>query len=179
MKNIIIIISTSLRPGSNSNALAEKFMEGALEAGNHVELISLIGKNINFCRGCLACSSLKRCVINDDVNAIMEKVLKAEVVVWATPIYYYEMCGQMKTLIDRLNPLYFQDYQFREVYLLATAAEAGQEVPQKAISGLEGWIDCYPKAQLKNVLFCGGVNGAHEIEGNASLQEAYQMGLHA
>ena len=172
----IIVISTSLRNGSNSDLLADKFVEGAKAAGNEVEKISLVGKNIKFCKGCLACQKLGRCVINDDVNEIMAKVLNADVVVWTTPIYYYEMSGQMKTLIDRMNAMYAQDYQFRDVYLLATAAEEEAETPKRAEMGLTGWIGCYPKSRLAATLFCGGVNGAREIEGNRKLQEAYDLG---
>ena len=172
----IIVISTSLRHGSNSDMLAEKFLEGALSAGNSVEKISLVGKNIQFCRGCMACQGLGRCAIKDDVNDIMAKVLRADVVVWATPIYYYEMSGQMKTLIDRMNAMYRQDYAFRDVYLLTTAAEDDAETPRRAEMGLTGWIDCFGKASLKGHVFCGGVTDARDIEGNASLMQAYEMG---
>ena len=110
----VIVISTSLRWGSNSDMLADQFVEGAKAVGNEVEKISLVGKNIQFCKGCLGCQKLGHCVINDDVNDIMAKVLKADVVCWATPIYYYEMSGQMKTLIDRMNAMYEQDYAFRD-----------------------------------------------------------------
>ena len=171
-----VVISTSLRAGSNSDALADKFIEGARAAGNEVEKISLIGKSIAFCKGCLACQKIGRCVINDDVNAIMEKVLQADVVCWATPIYYYEMSGQMKVLIDRMNAMYSLDYKFRDIYMLSTAAEDESEVPSRAEAGLTGWIDCYPKSRLAGKLFCGGVEGPREIEGNAKLQEAYELG---
>ena len=87
----VIVISTSLRRGSNSDMLADKFVEGAVSAGNDVEKISLVGKDIRFCTGCFGCQKLGKCVIKDDVNDIMEKVLEADVVAWATPIYYYEM----------------------------------------------------------------------------------------
>ena len=173
----IIVISTSLRRGSNSDMLADQFAEGAKAAGNEVEKISLAGKNFQFCMGCLACQKLGRCVINDDVNAIMAKVMASDVVVWATPIYYYEMSGQMKTLIDRMNAMYEQDYQFRDVYLLTTAAENEEQTPKRAETGLTGWIDCYPKCHLAGTLFCGGVNNAREIEGNPKLKEAYDMGF--
>ena len=172
----VIVISTSLRRGSNSDMLANQFVEGAKTAGNEVEKISLVGKNIQFCKGCLACQKLDRCVINDDVNDIMAKVLKADVVVWATPIYYYEMSGQMKTLIDRMNAMYSQDYAFRDVYLLTTAAENEEQTPKRAESGLTGCIECWPKSRLAGTLFCGGVNDAREIEGNPKLQEALELG---
>lgn len=174
----VIVISTSLRVGSNSDILADKFTEGALHAGHDVEKISLAGKNISFCRGCLACQKLGRCVIDDDANGIMQKVLNADVVVWATPIYYYEMSGQMKVMIDRMNAMYSLDYKFRDVYLLTTAAENEPEVPKRAESGLTGWIDCFPKSRLAGTLFCGGVDAPHAIEGNDKLQTAYEMGLH-
>ena len=82
----ILVISTSLRAHSNSDLLAEQFGKGAESAGHKVEKIDLRGKQIVFCRGCFACSKLGRCVIDDDVNAIMEKVLHSDVIVWATPI---------------------------------------------------------------------------------------------
>lgn len=175
MKNIVII-STSLRPGSNSDLLAERFMAGAREAGHTVEKIMLAGKRIDFCKGCLSCVKTKRCVIKDDVADIMAKVLAADVVVWATPVYYYEMSGQMKTLIDRLNPMYTQEYRFRDVYLLATAAEDEPQVPARAEAGLTGWTDCYPLSRLAGTLFCGGVTDARDIEGHPALQAAYDMG---
>lgn len=174
----VIVISTSLRIGSNSDMLADKFTEGARHAGHDVEKILLAGKDIRFCRGCLACQKLGRCVIDDDANGIMQKVLNADVVVWATPIYYYEMSGQMKVMIDRMNAMYSLDYKFRDVYLLTTAAENEPEVPKRAESGLTGWIDCFPKSRLAGTLFCGGVDAPHAIEGNDKLQTAYEMGLH-
>ena len=172
----IIVISTSLRTGSNSDMLADQFIEGAKAAGHEVEKISLAEKDIKFCKGCFACQKLGKCVIKDDANDIMQKVLNADVVCWATPIYYYEMSGQMKTLIDRMNALYSLDYKFRDVYVLTTAAEDEPEVPKRAEAGLTGWIDCYPKSHLAGTLFCGGVDAPRTIEGNQKLQEAYELG---
>ena len=172
----VIVISTSLRPGSNSHVLAEQFAKGAEAAGHQVEFVSLRGKEIKFCVGCLSCQKTGACVIKDDVPAIMESVLNADVVCWATPIYYYEMSGQMKTFIDRMNAMYPKDYRFREVYLLTTAAEDEEFVPKRAEGGLQGWIDCFGKCSLKAHLFCGGVTETHEIEGNPKLQEAYELG---
>ena len=172
----VIVISTSLRTGSNSDMLADRFVEGATAAGHDVEKISLADKDIKFCKGCLACQKIGRCVICDDVNDIMQKVLAADVVCWATPIYYYEMSGQMKTLIDRMNAMYSLDYKFRDVYMLTTAAEDEPEVPKRAEAGLTGWTDCYPKSRLVATLFCGGVDAPRTIEGNGKLQEAFELG---
>ena len=119
----VLIISTSLREGSNSEILAKKFYEGVKSKGTDVELISLKNKNIAFCKGCLACQKIGKCIINDDANEITDKICNSDIIVWATPIYYYEMAWQMKTLIDRANSLFARDYKFREVYLLAVAHE--------------------------------------------------------
>jgi hypothetical protein len=75
-----------------------------------------------------------------------------------------------------MNAMYPKDYRFRDIYLLTTAAEEEAAVPQRAESGLQGWIDCYGRCSLKGHLFCGGVGGANEVAGNAKLQEAYAMG---
>jgi putative NADPH-quinone reductase len=173
----VVVISASLRPGSNSNMLAEQFAEGAKAAGHQVEFISLRGKEIKFCVGCLYCQKTGVCVFKDDVPAIMESVLNADVVCWTTPIYYYEMSGQMKTLIDRMNAMYPKDYKFRDIYLLTTATENEPDfTPKRAESGLQGWIDCYGKSSLKGHVFCGGVSFPNDIAGNAKLQEAYELG---
>lgn len=176
MMKKVTVISTSLRPGSNSEALAEQFAEGAKAAGHQVELITLRNKHIRFCIGCLSCQTTGACVFKDDVPAIMESVINADVVCWATPIYYYEMSGQMKTLIDRMNAMYSKDYRFRDIYLLTTAAEEEDTTPARAESGLQGWIDCYERCSLKGHLFCGGVTAPRDIAGNDKLAEAFNMG---
>lgn len=176
MGNKILILSTSMRKGGNSDTLADAFMRGAVEAGHNVEKISLADKKIAFCRGCLSCLNHHRCVIEDDANVIAQKMKDADVLVFATPIYYYEMCGQMKTMLDRANPLYGSDYRFRDVYLLSTAAENEETVPQRAQNGLNGWIECFPKASLKGSIFAGGVDCMGAIKGHPALSTAYEMG---
>lgn len=176
MSKKVVVISASLRANSNSDALAKRFCEGAKAAGHEAEYITLRGKSIAFCMGCLACQKTGACVIHDDAIEITEKVLNADAVAFATPIYYYEMSGQMKTLIDRMNSMYPKDYKFRDIYFMATAAEDEEYVPERAIAGLTGWIDCYEKAELKGTLFCGGVNAPNDIAGNDKLNAAYEMG---
>ena len=178
MSKKVVVLSTSLRANSNSELLAKSFVEGTKDAGNEVEYISLKNKNIRFCIGCLACQTIGHCVIKDDVADIMNSVLNADVIVWATPIYYYEMSGQMKALIDRLNPMYSKDYKFRDVYLLTTAAEEGDEVFEKVITGLNGWIDCFEKTSIKGTVLAGGVSDGGAISGNDKLKEAYDLGSH-
>lgn len=172
----ILIISTSLRNHSNSEVLADAFADGAKAAGHEAEKVSLRGKHMAFCMGCLACQKRGRCVIEDDANIITEKMEKADVIVFATPIYYYEMSGQMKTLLDRANALYASDYAFRDVYLLTSAAEDEENVDERAVHGFEGWVACFDKAHLAGTVFAGGVNEPGDIAQHESLQRAYDMG---
>ena len=173
----ILVITTSLRAKSNSDLLAARLIAGAADAGHEVEQISLRGKEIRFCIGCLACQKTQQCVLRDDAADIAEKVLRSDTLVFVTPIYYYEMSGQMKTLLDRLNPLYAADYAFRKVYMMSVAAEDEAHVPEKAVSGLEGWVDCFEKAEFAGSLFCGGINDPGEAALRKEEQdEAYAFG---
>ena len=177
MNKKVLIVSASPRTNSNSEALALSFADGARDAGHEVEFISLRGKTIHFCRGCFVCQETQRCVIRDDADEICQKALTADVLVFATPIYYYEMSGQLKTLLDRLNPLFPSDYAFTDVYLLSSAAEDADYVPQRAVSGVEGWIECFERARLSDTLFLGGVTESGEGRNHPDkLQAAYAMG---
>ena len=176
MSKKVLIINTSLRRNSNSEALAKAFADGAAASGNDVETVTLAGKSIAFCKGCLACQKLGHCVINDDAIELTEKMRLADIIVFSTPIYYYEMSGQMKTLLDRANSLYSSNYHFRDIYLLSTAAEDAGDVDERAIHGLEGWIVCYEKCRLAGTVFAGGVNDPGEIAGHPALKKAYETG---
>lgn len=172
----VLIISTSLRKDGNSETLAEQFAKGAQEAGHSVERISLRGKTIGFCTGCIACQTQKRCVLRDDADAIAQKMLDAQVIAFATPIYFYELSGQMKTLLDRTNPLHVCDYAFRELYLLATAAMEEKTAIDGAVKGLISWTACFKKAALKGVVGSLGVADVGDIVGKPALREAYELG---
>ncbi|MEG0685632.1 MAG: flavodoxin family protein, partial [Coprobacillus sp.] len=90
----ILVISTSLRKGGNSDLLADSFIKGAKENSNHVEKVSLVDQDIHFCKGCLVCQKTNACVIKDDANSIINKIKEADAVVFSTPVYFYEMSGQ-------------------------------------------------------------------------------------
>lgn len=173
----ILVISTSLRPRSNSDILTERLVAGARDAGHQVEEISLKGKELKYCIGCLACQKTQRCVQKDDALWIADKMKDADTLVFSTPIYYYEMSGQMKTLIDRMNALYTADYRFRSVYLLATAAEDEESAVDGAVNGIQGWIACFPKVELSGVVRAVSVSEAGEIASREDLLgQAYDMG---
>ena len=177
MSKNVLIISTSPRKGGNSETLAGEIARGALKARHQVEKVDLRDQTIGFCRGCLACQKTKRCVIKDDASVIVEKMLTSEVIVFATPIYFYEMCGQMKTMLDRSNPLFPADYAFRDIYLAATAADKEEHAFDGAVKGLEGWIACFEKARLAGVIKGLGIDGFGAVNDFPEIkQAAYEMG---
>ncbi|MDO4664529.1 MAG: flavodoxin family protein [Erysipelotrichaceae bacterium] len=176
MSKKVLIISSSPRKGGNSETLAASFAQGAQEAGHHVETIYLREKKYSFCQGCLACLKVGHCIIADDAVEIVKKMHDCDVIVFATPIYYYSVSGQLKTMLDRANPLYNSDYAFTKVYLLATAAENEPHVAAGAASVIQGWVDCFDRCKLADLVFAGGVDDIGDIVGHPALDRAYQLG---
>ena len=175
----VLIISSSLRAGSNSEILAHETERGAKDAGNDVEFISLKGKDIKFCIGCLACQKNGKCVQKDDMAEMIVKVQNADVLVFATPIYYYELSGQLKTFLDRCNPLFGQQNKFKDVYLITSSYDDAPTVADRAVNGLKGWIECFEQSHFKGVLVGGGIDAPKAAAARKDLQEqAYEMGNH-
>lgn len=173
----VLIISTSLRNNANSEILAKETEHGAIDAGHDVEFITLKDKQIAFCKGCMACQRLGKCVINDDAVWITEKIKNADVIVWATPVYYYEMSGQMKTLIDRANSLFSTGKNFSEVYLITTSADSSESVIQTVINGLNGWNACFNGVRFKGYVNGAGLDNPGDVNFRKDLMEkAYNMG---
>ena len=176
MSKNVLIISSSPRKGGNSETLAAAFAKGAQDAGNRVETIRLREKQIGFCKGCFACHELGRCVIKDDAVEIAAKMHDADVLVFATPVYYYSVSGQLKTMFDRSNPIFDTDYAFTKVYLLASATDSGPETVTGAVKAVQGWVDCFERCELAGTVFAGGVSNVGDIAGHPALEKAYQMG---
>ena len=177
VKNIVVI-SSSPRTDSNSEHLCREFIRGAEEAGNHVELIRLREKKIGYCNACYACRKLGRCVIEDDANEIGAKLTKADVIVFATPVYFYSMSGQLKVLIDRLLPFYLQIKA--DIYIFATAWDPELKNLLPTVEAIRGCTrDCFEHCTEKGVIAVGDVYFPGEIEGREELKKAYEMGKNA
>ena len=80
-------------------------------------------------------------------------------------------------MFDRANALFASDYSFRDIYLLAAAAEDEDETVKGAVTAVQGWVDCFEKAALKKTIFAGGVSDASDIKGHRALREAYETGM--
>lgn len=175
MKKVFIVSSTPRKNG-NSDVLAEEFARGARDAGNEVVKFDIRGKELKFCIGCLSCQSHKGCVLKDCMNDLYDTVQNSDVLVFATPVYYYEMCGQLKTFLDRLNPLFPRENKFREVYIIATAAEDEPTTTDGVKKGVQGWIDCFDGVELAGTIFGGGVTDIGEVKNTDAPARAYEAG---
>ena len=174
MKNVLII-SSSPRKDGNSERLCQEFMKGARESGNQVELVCLRDKKIGYCVACYACTELGHCFQDDDMNELAEKLERADVIVLATPVYFYSMSGQLKVFIDRLVPNYTKIHA--DIYLFCPAWDpetANLEPPLEAIRGCTR--DCFEECEEKGALAVGGVSEVGAIEGRGELRQAYEMG---
>lgn len=172
----ILILSSSPRRGGNSDTLSDEFLRGASDAGHTVEKIFLRDKTINYCTGCSTCSLQgKSCPQKDDMPEILDKMIAADIIVMATPVYFYTMSAQMKTLIDRCCGLYTQ-MTSKKFYFIVTAAENDQEKMERTIDTFQGFLDCLEDATIKGVVYGLGVWHTGEINSTSTMQQAYKMG---
>ncbi len=176
MSKKAVVISSSPRKGGNSDILADEFAKGARDAGHSVEKINVRELNMKFCSGCMYCQSAKKCVQPDDMNGLYPTVRDCDVIVFASPVYYYAVSGQLKTFLDRLNPLYTADNKFTEVYLLSSSAEDDEKAMDGSVSDIEGWISCFDGVTLKGVLRATGVSERGDVMNTSYVIRAYEMG---
>ena len=176
MPKKVIVVSSTPRKGGNSEILAEEFARGAKEAGNVVQFIRVRDLPLRFCTGCLYCQSHGGCVLQDGMNGLYEEFSSADALAFATPVYYYAVCGQLKTFLDRLNPLFPRENAFRDVYLLAACADEERSAVDGAVKDMKGWIACFEDARLAGVVYGTGAADAGDIKKTAAPQEAYTFG---
>ena len=177
MSKKILILSASPRKGGNSDMLCDAFAKGAREAGHTVEKIRVQEKKIAPCLACYGCRGTGVCVQKDDMADILEKMVEADVLVLATPVYFYSMDGQLKTLIDRTLPRY-TEIRDKEVYFIATAA-AGKGAMERTMDAMEGFTDCLPGAKVRDRIYGSGVYQKGEVLETQAFQAAYQAGKRA
>mgnify|MGYP000246568404 CR=1 FL=1 len=122
MSKNILVISASLRNGSNSDMLADEFMRGALESGNKAEKITLRGKSINFCKGCIACQKQANALLRTIWQKFCPKCSRQMLSV-LLHLCIFMIWRQLKTFLDRTNPLFPAEYNFTDIYFLLTAAD--------------------------------------------------------
>ena len=172
----VLVLSASPRKRGNSDILCDEFIRGAQEAGNEAEKIFLRDKKINYCIGCGACNITHKCIQKDEMADILDKMVQADVIVMATPVYFYTMDGQMKTLIDRTVPRY-TEISNKEFYYILAAADTEIKNMKKAVESFRGFtLDCLEKAVERGIVYGVGAWEKGEILKTPAVQEAYEMG---
>jgi multimeric flavodoxin WrbA len=152
----VLVLSASPRKGGNSDLLCDQFMSGAKEAGNQAEKIFVRDKKINYCTGCGACQSNGgRCVQKDDMAEVLGKMIAADVIVMATPVYFYTMNGQMKTLIDRTCPGYTR-ISNKDFYFIVAAADSRKRAMERTLEGFRAFTSCLSRPKEKGVIYGTG-----------------------
>ena len=178
----VLIISASPRKNGNSDLLCDEFAKGAIEAGHEVEKIRLAEKKVGYCTGCYACQKLNKCVQNDDANAIVEKMLAADVIVLATPVYFYSMDAQLKALIDRTVSRWsdFGRFKGTEFWHIITAADTNKDMMSATLEGLRGFMrDCMEGSIERGVIHGTGAYEKGAIKNLPAFQKAYEAGRNA
>ncbi|MHB8066147.1 MAG: flavodoxin family protein [Ruminiclostridium sp.] len=171
----VLILSASPRRGGNSDLLCDQFLLGAQEAGNQTEKIFLRDKKIGYCTGCESCYISHKCVQKDDMAEILEKMIAADVIVMATPVYFYTMDAQIKTLIDRTVPRY-EEITGKEFYFIVTAADSSKQSMERTLDGFRGFTVCLNGAKEKGVIYGVGAWRKGDIIGSTAMDQAYEMG---
>lgn len=175
MSKNILVLSGSPRKGGNSDILCDQFVMGAKESGNEVEKIFISNKKIGYCTGCYACEKTGKCAQKDDMAEILEKMIKADVIVMATPVYFYSLDAQIKTLIDRTVARY-TEINNKEFYFIATAAVNSKAALERTIECFRGFTDCLEGAKEKGVIYGTGAWEKGDIKSSEAMKEAYEMG---
>ena len=174
----VLVISSSPRKNGNSERLCQAFAEGARQAGHDVEVICLRDYNLNYCIACYACNDLGRCVQEDGMNELAEKMKSADVIAFGTPVYFYTMSGQLKVFIDRLLPCYTEIKA--DIYMFCTAWDPETPNLELTLESIRGCTrDCFEQCKEKGALAVGGVYEVGDIEGRDELRQACEMGKNA
>lgn len=175
MSKKVLILSGSPRKDGNSDMLCNEFMRGAAESGNEVEKIRVSEKKIGYCTACYACRGTGVCAIKDDMAEVMQKIIDADVLVLASPVYFYSIDAQLKALIDR-TVCRWTEVKNKELYYIMTAADSGMESMETTLACFRGYADCVEGAKEMGVIYGTGVYDKGEILNKQQMQEAYEMG---
>ena len=175
MKNVLIL-SGSPRKGGNSDILCEEFARGAFDAGHEVETVRIAEKKIGCCRACYSCRDhAGACVIKDDMAELLQKMIDADVLVLASPVYFYSIDAQLKAVIDR-TVARWTEVKNKEFYYIVTCADEEKASAETTLACFRGYADCVSGAVEKGVIYGTGVYQKGEIKASPAMRQAYEMG---
>lgn len=185
----ILILQGGGRPRGNTAQLAQAFARGAREAGHRVDLISLNQIQVNGCLGCNACRYEKPCVQKDDFNSLVPKIMEADLLVFASPLYFWTISSKLKALIERFYAIAQEDtdpplgryerYPQKDCALLMTSADQFFWTFEQAVSYYQFALVHYIGFHDRGMLLaggCGDTNGKPRIQETSYLDQAYEFG---
>lgn len=172
----ILSINGSPRNGGNSDVLCQQFIKGAEETGHSVSEIRLSEKKISPCLACYHClEGGHECAIKDDMADIQQKIIDADVILLATPIYFYSLSAQMKIMIDRCLP-HYREMKNKQFYFIVTAADPQHDAADEALASMRGFLRCLPESVEKGVIYGTGTWNKGDVYNHPSYKKAYEMG---
>lgn len=188
IKNILVLQGGG-RPNGNTTQLVNSFVKGTREAGHETEVISLIKNEVKPCLGCNSCRWGKPCIQKDSFNSIVPKIKKADLLVFASPLYYWTISSRIKAFIERLyniaeedpNPPLgrYEKYPQKDCALLMTSADNFFWTYEQAVSYYKYALINYIGFNDKGMYLaggCGDSNGKPAIEKTNHLEEVYKFG---
>ena len=177
MSKKVLILSGSPRKGGNSDFLCDEFARGAAENGNAVEKIRVCEKQIGYCRGCYYCTDHGgECAIKDDMGEVLQKMIDADVIVLASPVYFYSIDAQLKAVIDR-TVARWTEVKNKEFYYIVTCADGEKSSAETTLNCFRGYADCVEGAVEKGVVYGTGVYKKGEVIKTQAALDAYNAGL--
>ena len=172
----ILIISGSPRKGGNTELLAEAFAKGAAEH-HHVEIVSVRDDKVNPCLGCNACFKTDGiCAQKDDMAIIYEKMSRADMLVIASPVYFYSISAQLKAVIDRFHNPIRDSFHIKKMALLLVGAASLPELFNAVLTEYNLCLNFFNLEDAGKVLV-RGVKDKGDINNTDALNEAYTLGL--
>ena len=188
MKNIVVVMGGG-RPKGNTAQLVDAFVKGAEEAGHLVEKVSLLKTEVKGCLGCNACRYGKQCVQKDGFNELVPKIKGADLVVFASPLYFWTISSKLKAFIERFyciaeedaEPPYgrYERYPVKDSALLMTSADEFFWTFEQAVSYYQFAVVNYIGFHDRGMVLaggCGDTNGKPQIDKTGHLREAYEFG---
>lgn len=172
----ILILSGSPRRNGNSDILCDEFARGASECGNTVEKLRAAEKSVHPCAACYHCrDNGGECIFKDDMAEILQKMIDADVIVLASPVYFYSIDAQLKAVIDRTVARWLE-VKNKEFYYIVTMADEDTASADTTLACFRGYADCVEGAVEKGVIIGGGAYEKGDIKGQPAMELAYNMG---
>lgn len=176
MSRIVVLIGSNRRNG-NTELLAKAFAEGASK-NNIVELVSAADYTVNPCIGCNTCFLREgnKCFQNDDMPKIYEKLRNADMVVIASPVYFYGISAQLKSIIDRLHTPMRNEFNIKKLALILVGAATLSELFDSIKLQYQLVLDFF-KLENAGMVLVNGAKDKGDVKKYDALKQAYDLGL--